>query len=285
TDAEATRQAAEEIARSHAVTTLVHNAGVIRPALLPEVKLDDFQALANLHLSAAIVLAQAMLPAMKAATYGRIVLVSSRAVLGLPTRTSYSATKAGMLGLARTWALELGRQADAAQIVAADHCGAGVLAQRCQLGLVREGVVDPLRDGGRGEKVDQKAVLAVAHHLLHRRRARADHQAAGRHRLEQRPGEDERVSEIDVHRRAAEQRQVIGVRDAAAELDAREIDAIAKLGKQALAINLPRRQSRRVAHFVAADDDDARLRAPPLDFGDGAHEAVEAAIGLEVARY
>src|SRR4051812_32343031 len=44
---------------------------------------------------------------MKAAGYGRIVLVSSRAVLGLATRTSYSATKAGMLGMARTWALEL----------------------------------------------------------------------------------------------------------------------------------------------------------------------------------
>jgi NAD(P)-dependent dehydrogenase (short-subunit alcohol dehydrogenase family) len=48
-----------------------------------------------------------MLPAMKAARYGRIVLVSSRAVLGLPTRTTYSATKSGMLGMARTWALEL----------------------------------------------------------------------------------------------------------------------------------------------------------------------------------
>jgi 3-oxoacyl-[acyl-carrier protein] reductase len=34
-------------------------------------------------------------------------LVSSRAVLGLPTRTAYSATKSGMLGMARTWALEL----------------------------------------------------------------------------------------------------------------------------------------------------------------------------------
>jgi NAD(P)-dependent dehydrogenase (short-subunit alcohol dehydrogenase family) len=85
----------------------VHNAGVIRPALLPEVKLEDFQALANLHLAAAISLVQAALPSMKQAGYGRVVLVSSRAVLGLPTRTSYSATKAGMLGLARTWALEL----------------------------------------------------------------------------------------------------------------------------------------------------------------------------------
>jgi NAD(P)-dependent dehydrogenase (short-subunit alcohol dehydrogenase family) len=118
TDAEATRQAAEGIARSHAVTTLVHNAGVIRPALLPEVKLEDFQALANLHLSAAIVLGQAVLPAMKAASYGRIVLVSSRAVLGLPTRTSYSATKAGMLGLARTWALELAPHGITVNVVA-----------------------------------------------------------------------------------------------------------------------------------------------------------------------
>jgi len=107
TDAEATRQAAAEIARSHAVTTLVHNAGVIRPAPLQDVALADLSALANLHLAAAVTLAQAALPAMKAAGYGRIVLVSSRAVLGLPTRTSYSATKAGMLGMARTWALEL----------------------------------------------------------------------------------------------------------------------------------------------------------------------------------
>jgi len=107
TDAAATAQAAAETARLHAVTTIVHNAGVIRPALLPEVKLEDFNALVNLHLAAAITLTQAALPAMKAAGFGRVVLVSSRAVLGLATRTSYSATKAGMLGMARTWALEL----------------------------------------------------------------------------------------------------------------------------------------------------------------------------------
>lgn len=107
TDTAATARAAEDIARGHRVTTIVHNAGVIRPALLPDVKLEDFNALVNLHLSAAILLAQAALPAMQAAGYGRIVLVSTRAVLGLATRTSYAATKAGMLGMARTWALEL----------------------------------------------------------------------------------------------------------------------------------------------------------------------------------
>jgi NAD(P)-dependent dehydrogenase (short-subunit alcohol dehydrogenase family) len=118
TDIDATRRAAEEISRNHAVTTVIHNAGVIRPALLPDVKLEDVNALVNLHLSAAILLTQAALPAMQAAGYGRVVLVSSRAVLGLPTRTAYSATKAAMLGMARTWALELAPQGITVNVVA-----------------------------------------------------------------------------------------------------------------------------------------------------------------------
>ena len=106
TNALATERFSEKI-KNQDITTIIHNAGVIRPAPLAEVKLQDLNALVNLHLSAAVLLVQAALPAMKAAKFGRVVLVSSRAVLGLPTRTSYSATKAGMLGMARTWALEL----------------------------------------------------------------------------------------------------------------------------------------------------------------------------------
>jgi NAD(P)-dependent dehydrogenase (short-subunit alcohol dehydrogenase family) len=44
---------------------------------------------------------------MRAQAFGRIVLLSSRGALGLATRSAYSATKAGMIGMARTWALEL----------------------------------------------------------------------------------------------------------------------------------------------------------------------------------
>lgn len=117
-DTEATRRAGAEIARDHAVTTVIHNAGVIRPALLSEVQVQDVNALANLHVSAAVLLVQAALPTMRSARFGRIVLVSSRAVLGLPTRTSYSATKAAMLGLARTWALELAPDGITVNVVA-----------------------------------------------------------------------------------------------------------------------------------------------------------------------
>lgn len=89
------------------ITGFVHNAGVIRPALLENVTDADLDHLVNLHLRAAIHLGQALLPAMKAAGSGRIVLISSRGALGLQSRTAYAATKAGMIGMARTWALEL----------------------------------------------------------------------------------------------------------------------------------------------------------------------------------
>lgn len=106
-DADALAKSASEIAGRHQVTHLVHNAGVIRPASLSDASIEDVQALTQLHIGAAVTLAQAFLPAMKAAHFGRIILMSSRGALGLANRTAYGATKAGMIGLARSWALEL----------------------------------------------------------------------------------------------------------------------------------------------------------------------------------
>ncbi len=118
TDRSATADAVVELTRRFDVTTVVHNAGVIRAALLPEVKLSDLDALVDLHLGCAVQLVQAALPAMRAARFGRVVLLSSRAALGLASRTSYSATKAGMLGMARTWALELAPEGITVNVVA-----------------------------------------------------------------------------------------------------------------------------------------------------------------------
>jgi len=117
-DVAATRDAAREACAAHPVTAIVHNAGAMRPALLPDVKVEDLEALTALHLSAPLLLVQAALPEMRRRKFGRIVLVSSRAALGLATRTAYSATKSGMFGLARTWALELGADGITANVVA-----------------------------------------------------------------------------------------------------------------------------------------------------------------------
>jgi len=108
-DVDATRSLLAELSGKYEITSLVHNAGVIRPNLIEDVELADVEYVTRLHLYTSILLTQGVLDAMKAKQFGRIVLISSRAMLGLETRTAYSATKAGQIGLVRTWAMELGR--------------------------------------------------------------------------------------------------------------------------------------------------------------------------------
>ncbi len=103
-----TADAFTSIAEREKILFAVHNAGVIRPALVEDASAEDLDYLTELHLSAMLALIKAALPAMKAERFGRIVGVSSRGALGLQTRTNYAATKAGMFGMLRTWALELG---------------------------------------------------------------------------------------------------------------------------------------------------------------------------------
>lgn len=115
---DATLHAAKNIAANHDVGNLVHNAGVIRAALLEEVTHEDIIALTNLHIGAATTLLQQFLPAMKAASFGRVVNMGSRAMVGLATRTAYSGTKAAIAAITKTWALELGAHGITANTVA-----------------------------------------------------------------------------------------------------------------------------------------------------------------------
>ncbi len=122
-DADATAKTAADVARRFAVTHFVHNAGTIRANLLEHTSAADLAALSQLHIGSALILMQAFLPAMKAARYGRIVLISSRAALGAVTRTVYSATKAGIIGLVRTSALELAQHGITVNAVAPGPIG------------------------------------------------------------------------------------------------------------------------------------------------------------------
>lgn len=117
-DPDAVAEAAQQVAASHRVTHLVHNAGLIWPNLVEEAKPEDITGLAQLHLGSALTLLQACLPSMKAQGFGRVLFNASRAALGVPTRTAYSASKAGMIGMARTWALELAPHGITVNVVA-----------------------------------------------------------------------------------------------------------------------------------------------------------------------
>ncbi len=117
-DSAAVREAAASIARRHQVTHLINNAGLVWPKLVEDASVEEIAGLGQLHLGAPLLLLQAFLPAMKARRFGRVLFNSSRAALGTPTRTAYSASKAGMIGMARTWALELAPHGITVNVVA-----------------------------------------------------------------------------------------------------------------------------------------------------------------------
>ena len=106
-DEKVLRNALAEITSQFAITRLVNNAGIVRPATIEKTTIADLQAVMSVNVAAAIICVQAVLPAMKAAHFGRIVNIASRAALGKEERISYATSKAGLLGLTRTLALEL----------------------------------------------------------------------------------------------------------------------------------------------------------------------------------
>jgi 3-oxoacyl-[acyl-carrier protein] reductase len=103
-----TRAIAQQITSTYAVTALVNNAGATRPGTIDTATMADLDYVVGLHFKASIILIQAALPALRASGQGRIVNMASRAALGKTERIVYSATKAGLVGLTRTLAMELG---------------------------------------------------------------------------------------------------------------------------------------------------------------------------------
>ena len=106
-DSEATAAVLSEVTARHSVTRLVNNAGHATAAALEDTTFDDLRKTVEINLRATIQCTQAVLPAMKAAGFGRIVNISSRTALGKALRTAYAATKGGLISMTRGWALEL----------------------------------------------------------------------------------------------------------------------------------------------------------------------------------
>ncbi|MDM0022216.1 SDR family NAD(P)-dependent oxidoreductase [Variovorax saccharolyticus] len=109
---------ARTIAADSEVTGLVNNAGTSRPGTVDDQSAQDLDHVVALHLRAPLQLTQAFLPTLRSCGHGRIVNVSSRAALGMRNRLAYSTSKAGLIGMTRTMALELGREGITVNVVA-----------------------------------------------------------------------------------------------------------------------------------------------------------------------
>lgn len=106
-DEHSVKHALADIVARYEVTGLVNNAGLNHIQKLGEIGLAKFDEVVAVNLRAAIQCAQAVLPAMLRARFGRIVNITSRAAIGRAATSSYTAAKAGLAAMTRSWALEL----------------------------------------------------------------------------------------------------------------------------------------------------------------------------------
>lgn len=107
TDAQQTREMLEKLLERTSIDAVVNNAGVASPQNLETLELETLQNVFDLNVRASVQIAQACLPSLKRSSAGRIVNVCSRAIFGARDRTAYAAAKSALVGVTRTWALEL----------------------------------------------------------------------------------------------------------------------------------------------------------------------------------
>lgn len=110
TDVEQARAAvARTVERLGNLTVLINNAGITRDATLLKMDPEQWQQVIDVNLTGTFHCSQAAARHMREQGYGRIVNASSISGFGNFGQTNYAATKAGLVGMTRTMALELAR--------------------------------------------------------------------------------------------------------------------------------------------------------------------------------
>lgn len=91
------------------IDVLVNNAGIIKDNLIHKMPLSDFESVIDVNLKGTWLMCRESAKIMREQKSGRIINISSRAWLGNPGQSNYSPSKAGIIGLTRVLALELGK--------------------------------------------------------------------------------------------------------------------------------------------------------------------------------
>lgn len=101
------------------IDILVNNAGITRDGLMMRMKDEDWDAVMEVNLNAAMVLSRAVLRSMMKARWGRIIQMSSIVgYTGNPGQANYAAAKAGMTGFTKALAAEVASRGITANVIA-----------------------------------------------------------------------------------------------------------------------------------------------------------------------
>lgn len=105
--------------RCDAPTIIVNNAGITRDNLLMRMSSDDFDAVLATNLRSAFLVTKASLRAMVKAKWGRVISISSvSGISGNAGQANYAASKAGLVGFAKSVAKEMGARSITSNVVA-----------------------------------------------------------------------------------------------------------------------------------------------------------------------
>jgi 3-oxoacyl-[acyl-carrier protein] reductase len=117
-DRDKTQALADDLRTHSNVLGIVNNVGLARHENISDVDPGVFAALMDLNVRPALQITNALLPAMRAAGFGRVINITSLVTRGLAFRASYAAAKSALESLTRTMAIELASDGITANAVA-----------------------------------------------------------------------------------------------------------------------------------------------------------------------
>jgi 3-oxoacyl-[acyl-carrier protein] reductase len=143
------------------IDVLVNNAGITQDAMLSKMTVDQWQKVIDVNLSGVFHCTQAVLPHMVAQGRGKVINTSSVVgVHGNIGQTNYAATKAGVIGMTKTWAKELGRKGICVNAVAPGFIETGMVAK------VPDKVIQQMIDKVPLQRLGQPSDIANAYLFL-----------------------------------------------------------------------------------------------------------------------
>jgi NAD(P)-dependent dehydrogenase (short-subunit alcohol dehydrogenase family) len=142
---------------------IINNAGVVSHAMLEDLELDEWHRVIDTNLTAVYLVAKAALPHIGQGA-SIVNITSAVAMRGMPARTHYISSKAGLIGLTRALCKELGRRGVRVNAIAPGIIETDQTSDLDEAGRARYSGLAALNRLGRPEEIAEAALYLASDH-------------------------------------------------------------------------------------------------------------------------